>query len=419
MMQRDEAQMKKAAVQPTAAADLRLRRPLQATALLLAVGLAGCASTGQQGAAGVAGQVEAVTTGSTAGTTAGAGAAAADAVGGALGGALPSANLADNLPTAGLKMEHFTTYDPKDPLQAYNRVMFNFNEKADRYVAKPVAQAYKFIVPQAVQLVVSNVFSNLGDVWNSVNNLLQWKPGAAFNDLSRFAINSSLGMFGMADVATAIGLEKHDEDLGQTLGYWGVPSGPYFVLPVFGPSTVRDALARPLDGYGGYYAWVDGASLRNSMYLTEKVSDRAALLDAEKAFDDAALDRYTLLRDGWLARRRNQVYDGDPPEEEDPYGDDPYGDDPYADDPTRDEPGKDEPVRDGDAGDGAATDGKGAAAPAAAPSAGEAVAARQQAARTAADGVAAAGTAGSRAAASFRDAVGTEVSSGQPASTVK
>lgn len=258
---------------------------------------------------------------------------AADAAASAVGDALPSTDLSKNLPTAGLKLEHLTTYDPKDPLQAYNRVMQNFNDQADRYALKPVAQAYDFVVPDAVQFVVRNFFSNLGDVWNSVNNLLQWKPKEALNDATRFVLNSSLGMFGIADVASAIGMEKHNEDFGQTLGYWGVPSGPYVVLPLFGPSTVRDALARPLDGYGSYYVWVDDAAVRNSMYLVEKVSDRAALLEAEKAFDDAALDRYTLMRDGWLARRKNLVYDGNPPEdEEDPYGDDPYADDPYAED---------------------------------------------------------------------------------------
>ncbi len=259
---------------------------------------------------------------------------AADAAASAVGDALPSTDLSENLPTAGLKLEHLTTYDPKDPLQAYNRVMQNFNDQADRYALKPVAQAYDFIVPDAVQFVVRNFFSNLGDVWNSVNNLLQWKPKEALNDATRFVLNSSLGMFGIADVASAIGMEKHNEDFGQTLGYWGVPAGPYVVLPLFGPSTVRDALARPLDGYGSYYVWVDDAAVRNSLYVVEKISDRAALLEAEKAFDDAALDRYTLLRDGWLARRKNLVYDGNPPEdEEDPYGEeDPYADDPYAED---------------------------------------------------------------------------------------
>ena len=379
--------------------------PLRAGALLLGLALAGCASTGQQAGttadAAASGASSATTAGvavkDAAGSATTAASAATDAAGsagsavsGALGDTLPSAKLADNLPTAGLKMEHFTTYDPKDPLQAYNRIMHNFNDKADRYALKPIAQAYQFVTPQVVQMVVSNVFSNLGDVWNGVNNLLQWKPKAAASDAARFLVNTSLGMFGMADVATAIGLEKHNEDFGQTLGYWGVPSGPYFVLPLFGPSTIRDTLARPVDGYGSYFAWTSDAALRNSMYAVEKVSDRAALLEAEKAFDDAALDRYTLMRDGWLARRKNQVYDGNPPEEDDPYGDDPYGDDPYGDDPYADDPTQD-----------AAPEGAGADA-----AVGEAKAAEASAA-------------GDKAAAAARDKVDKGVSSDGPSRSVE
>ncbi|MDO4905769.1 MAG: MlaA family lipoprotein [Lautropia sp.] len=283
----------------------------------------------------------AATIGDAGSAAAGAATDAAGSAASAVTDVLPGTDLSDNLPTAGLKAEHLTTYDPKDPLQAYNRFMHGFNDKADRYVLKPVAKAYDFVTPQAVQLVVRNFFSNLGDVWNSVNNLLQWKPKEALNDATRFVLNSSLGMFGIADVASAIGMEKHNEDFGQTLGYWGVPSGPYLVLPLFGPSTVRDALARPVDGVGSYYPYIDNAATRNSMYVTEKVSDRAQLLETEKAFDDAALDRYTLMRDGWLARRRNLVYDGNPPEDEgDPYGeDDPYADDPYADEAEETEGG--------------------------------------------------------------------------------
>lgn len=294
------------------------------------------AATGLRGLKLAQADAAATTATDAAGDVAGGAAAAAGDAAGAAADALKG-QVADNLPTAGLKMEHLTTYDPKDPLQAYNRIMHNFNEKADRYALKPVAQAYDFVVPQAVQLVVRNVFSNLGDVWNGVNNLLQWKPKDALVDVSRFVVNTTLGLGGMGDVASAIGLEKHKEDFGQTLGRWGVPAGPYFVLPLFGPSTIRDTLARPVDGYGSYFAFVDNAALRNGMYAVEKVSDRAALLEAEKALDDAALDRYTLIRDGWLARRLNLVHDGDPPVEDD---DDPYGEDPYADDPTQPEGGE-------------------------------------------------------------------------------
>ena len=274
-----------------------------------------------------------------------AGDAATDAATSAAGDALKAAGVPTDLSvdnvTGGVKLSHLTTYDPKDPLQAYNRVMFAFNEKADQYALKPVAKAYRFITPKPVQFVVGNFFSNLGDLWTGFNNLLQGKGKAAASDTARFFVNSTLGFLGFADVATELGLEKHNEDFGQTLGWWGVPSGPYFVIPLLGPSTIRDAASRPVDTYGQPYMWQDGHdALKWSLWTVDKVHTRASLLDAENALNDAALDKYTLMRDGWLARRRNQVYDGDPPDEDDaadPYGDDPYADDPYADDPTKDE----------------------------------------------------------------------------------
>ena len=271
--------------------------------------------------------------------------AASDAATSAAGDALKAAGVPTDLSvdnvTGGVKLSHLTTYDPKDPLQAYNRVMFAFNERADQYALKPVAKAYRFITPKPVQFVVGNFFSNLGDLWTGFNNLLQGKGKAAASDTARFFVNSTLGFLGFADVATEMGLEKHNEDLGQTLGWWGVPSGPYFVIPLLGPSTIRDATSRLVDVYGQPYMWQDGhEALKWSLWTVDKVHTRASLLDAEGALNDAALDKYTLMRDGWLARRRNQVYDGDPPDEDDaadPYGDDPYTDDPYADDPTQDE----------------------------------------------------------------------------------
>lgn len=274
-----------------------------------------------------------------------AGGAATDAATSAAGDALKAAGVPTDLSvdnvTGGVKLSHLTTYDPKDPLQAYNRVMFAFNERADQYALKPVAKAYRFITPKPVQFVVGNFFSNLGDLWTGFNNLLQGKGKAAASDTARFFVNSTLGFLGFADVATEMGLEKHNEDLGQTLGWWGVPSGPYFVIPLLGPSTIRDATSRLVDAYGQPYMWQDGhEALKWSLWTVDKVHTRASLLDAEGALNDAALDKYTLMRDGWLARRRNQVYDGDPPDEDDaadPYGDDPYADDPYADDPTQDE----------------------------------------------------------------------------------
>lgn len=320
---------------------------LRLAGVALALSLAGCASVsgtsgGDAAGTGAAAGKDAA---SSAASASAATSAATDAATSAAGDALKAAGVPTDLSvdnvTGGVKLSHLTTYDPKDPLQAYNRVMFAFNERADQYALKPVAKAYRFITPKPVQFVVGNFFSNLGDLWTGFNNLLQGKGKAAASDTARFFVNSTLGFLGFADVATEMGLEKHNEDLGQTLGWWGVPSGPYFVIPLLGPSTIRDATSRLVDAYGQPYMWQDGhEALKWSLWTVDKVHTRASLLDAEGALNDAALDKYTLMRDGWLARRRNQVYDGDPPDEDDaadPYGDDPYADDPYADDPTQDE----------------------------------------------------------------------------------
>ena len=320
---------------------------LRLAGVALALSLAGCASVsgtsgGDAAGTGAAAGKDAA---SSAASASAATSAASDAATSAAGDALKAAGVPTDLSvdnvTGGVKLSHLTTYDPKDPLQAYNRVMFAFNEQADQYALKPVAKAYRFITPKPVQFVVGNFFSNLGDLWTGFNNLLQGKGKAAASDTARFFVNSTLGFLGFADVATEMGLEKHNEDLGQTLGWWGVPSGPYFVIPLLGPSTIRDATSRLVDAYGQPYMWQDGhEALKWSLWTVDKVHTRASLLDAEGALNDAALDKYTLMRDGWLARRRNQVYDGDPPDEDDaadPYGDDPYTDDPYADDPTQDE----------------------------------------------------------------------------------
>lgn len=320
---------------------------LRLAGVALALSLAGCASVsgtngGDAAGTGAAAGKDAA---SSAASASAATSAATDAATSAAGDALKATGVPTDLSvdnvTGGVKLSHLTTYDPKDPLQAYNRVMFAFNERADQYALKPVAKAYRFITPKPVQFVVGNFFSNLGDLWTGFNNLLQGKGKAAASDTARFFVNSTLGFLGFADVATEMGLEKHNEDFGQTLGWWGVPSGPYFVIPLLGPSTIRDAASRPVDTYGQPYMWQDGHdALKWSLWTVDKVHTRASLLDAEGALNDAALDKYTLMRDGWLARRRNQVYDGDPPDEDDaadPYGDDPYADDPYADDPTQDE----------------------------------------------------------------------------------
>jgi phospholipid-binding lipoprotein MlaA len=220
--------------------------------------------------------------------------------------------------------------NPDDPFESFNRSVYRFNDTLDRYALKPVAQAYQKVVPEPLQLMVGSFFGNLDDLYTGANNLLQAKPKEALVDFSRFVLNSTLGFAGVADVATGIGMPKHDEDLGQTLGYWGVPSGPYLVIPLLGPSTVRDAPSRAADIFLSPIDLLYDKSVRvrNSTWALRLIHGRAALLEAEKVIQGAALDPYSLIRDGWLQRRRNAVYDGNPPEDflEDDSG---YGDDDF------------------------------------------------------------------------------------------
>lgn len=205
----------------------------------------------------------------------------------------------------------------KDPWEGYNRGMYAFNDSLDRAVLKPVAQTYRDGFPDFAQEGISNFFGNLEDVGTGLNNLLQGKFAEGASDLGRFAFNSIVGIAGLWDVATPLGLEKHTEDFGQTLGWWGVPPGPYFVIPFLGPSTLRDAPARWVDPSFAYNRGIDQVAVRNSLFGLDVVRTRADALKAEKVFDEAALDRYTFLRDAWLQRRRNHVYDGSPPRDPD------------------------------------------------------------------------------------------------------
>lgn len=207
---------------------------------------------------------------------------------------------------------------PKDPLEPMNRAVYEFNDVVDRAVLKPLARWYVDYLNEGVRITLGNMFANLGDLWTAANQLLQGKPLFALGDLSRFLINSTFGFAGAADVASELGLERHREDFGQTLGRWGVPAGPYLVLPFLGPSSVRDAAALPLDWQGGPLGYLDNIRLRNSLYGARLVDARAGLLASEKVLDGAALDRYGFLRDGYLQRRRSLVHDGDPPDEEPP-----------------------------------------------------------------------------------------------------
>lgn len=205
--------------------------------------------------------------------------------------------------------------DPRDPLEPFNRVMFNFNDTADRVVLKPVATGYKKVVPSMARKGIGNFFDNLKDAWSSVNNALQLKGEAAGTHFFRFLINSTLGMGGVFDLATDLGLERQSEDFGQTLGYWGVSPGPYIVLPLLGPSTLRDTLAGPVDAYGNLIPLIQDTATRDILTGLGLIDRRARLLSATNMLDQVALDPYLFSRDVFLQMRRNAVYDGNPPPE--------------------------------------------------------------------------------------------------------
>jgi phospholipid-binding lipoprotein MlaA len=209
------------------------------------------------------------------------------------------------------------TPNPKDPWEGYNRSVYEFNDTVDKAVLKPISQGYQKVTPGFVQQGVGNFFDNLQDLGTGLNNLLQGKFTRGAGDLGRLVVNSTIGILGLWDVATPMGLEKHNEDFGQTLGWWGVPPGPYFIIPLFGPSTLRDAPARYVDPSFAYNRGIGDVAVRNSLYGLDIVRTRANLLKAEKVLDEAALDKYSFTRDAWLQRRRNMVFDGKPPKDPD------------------------------------------------------------------------------------------------------
>ena len=199
----------------------------------------------------------------------------------------------------------------KDPLESFNRGVYVFNDTLDKAVIKPVAQGYSAVTPTPVKNMVNNFFSNLDDVVVTVNDLLQFKFRQAATDGSRVAFNSTFGVFGLFNVVDK--LEKHNEDFGQTLGYWGVPSGPYLMLPFFGPSSIRDGSGLYADSFVSVIGRTKNMSARNRDWLAEGVNTRAGLLEGEKVMDEAVIDRYSFIRDAYLQRRRSLVYDGNPP----------------------------------------------------------------------------------------------------------
>jgi phospholipid-binding lipoprotein MlaA len=202
---------------------------------------------------------------------------------------------------------------PVDPLESMNRAVFGFNEALDRAVLKPLAQAYVDVVPETPRRLFRNFVSNLLEPWNAVNNLLQGKPVAAASDVARFAFNT-LTSLGLDDPAAELGLARSNEDLGQTLGVWGLGAGPYLVLPILGPSSLRDGIGRIGDiGFDPSRRISDGREFA-ALTAVRLVEQRATLLPMERLIEGAALDRYSFIRNAYLQRRLNQVYDGNPPE---------------------------------------------------------------------------------------------------------
>jgi phospholipid-binding lipoprotein MlaA len=209
-----------------------------------------------------------------------------------------------------------------DPFEPMNRVTSTFNAGVDAAVVKPLAQVYKFVTPPPIRMMVGNFFGNLNDLWTGANNLLQGKPKNAVSDFTRFTVNTVWGLLGLVDIASDLGLEKHNEDFGQTLGVWGVSPGPYLVLPILGPSSVRDTAGLIPDSLASPLRSIKHQSTYYSFLGTRAIDTRAGFLSAERFIDSASLDDYAFFRNGFFQRRFSQVYDGNPPEQAAPKYDD-------------------------------------------------------------------------------------------------
>ena len=205
---------------------------------------------------------------------------------------------------------------PNDPWEPFNRSVFEFNEGLDAYLLKPVVAGYRFVLPEFVREGIYNFFSNYNDIYTALNNLLQGKPDYAASDLMRVVVNTTFGLGGLIDMATPGGLEKHKEDWGQTFGVWGVPSGPYVVLPFFGPSSVRDTFGTVADLESDYlFKYVKNIGVRNSVTGLRVVNTRNTYYEAGDLLDGAAIDKYSFMRDAYIQRREYQIHEGRQDEE--------------------------------------------------------------------------------------------------------
>ena len=206
--------------------------------------------------------------------------------------------------------------DPRDPWQSYNRAMFKFNTDFDNAFFKPVAKGYQIVTPEPVDRGVTNFFNNVADLISAVNNALQFKLSRAGTDVGRIVVNSTVGIGGLFDVATNMGLQSYKEDFGQTLGYWGLGAGPYFIIPILGPSSVRDTIGWAGDIVVDPFFSLSQDEIYWGFVLLDAVDTRADLLAAGEILDEAAIDRYSFIRDAFLQRRLYLVHDGNPPEDD-------------------------------------------------------------------------------------------------------
>ena len=205
-----------------------------------------------------------------------------------------------------------TANNPRDPFEGFNRVMFSVNEGID-VVVKPVAKGYDKVMPSPVKTGIGNFFGNIADLWIAVNNFLQGKPAEGASDIGRVLVNSTVGIVGLIDVASDLGLEKHAEDFGQTLGKWGVGEGPYLFWPIIGPRNVRDTFGFAVDASADPVVHLHDVSARNTLIGIRFIDLRASLLPADKVIEEAAFDKYNYIRDAYFQNRRNAVHDGNPP----------------------------------------------------------------------------------------------------------
>ncbi len=218
---------------------------------------------------------------------------------------------------ASIPGEQRVEHDPWEPL---NRTIYNFNTNIDKASLKPIAKGYQAVVPGVARTGVTNFMKNLVTPRSSVNNFLQGKPRAGFSELGRFVLNSTFGIGGLMDIATDAGIEAHREDFGQTLAVWGVPSGPYVMLPFLGPATLRDAVAWPVEIMSSLLYHYDNTSVRDKLYILRSIELRERLLSAEKFLEDSE-DPYITVRESFLQNREFAIYDGNPPEEDDEFFD--------------------------------------------------------------------------------------------------